>query len=228
MATQRLFKILTMLGVFLALALAVQQGWLDAMSTSESAAAFVKQSGPHGYSALLLASTLFMSVGGPRQLTALVMGFIFGTGWGFAAALLVCGFSLTVSYFVAHTFLQPLVQRRFQKKSERLVRWLSVATTRKTIMIRLMPVGSNLLTNLFAGAASVDFKRFLLGSLIGYIPQTLIFVLVGSGIGLAESDKLLISGLLFVAASMLGIHLYRKQRTQVSHDGQEALGYDRD
>ena len=87
-----------------------------------------------------------------------------------------------------------------------------MATTRKTLMIRLMPVGSNLLTNLFAGAANIDFKRFLLGSLLGYIPQTLVFVLVGSGIGLAQSEKLIISGLLFVIASAIGVHLYRSQR----------------
>lgn len=209
---QRAIKLLAIVGVFFALALAIQQGWLDAISTSERAMQTIKQAGFKGYAIVLTAATLFMAIGGPRQLIALILGFILGTGWGFVAAMLVSGFSLAVTYFTAHMFLQPLISKRFKTQSDRLVKWINVATTRKTMMIRLMPVGSNLLTNLFAGAANVDFKRFLVGSLVGYIPQTLVFVLVGSGIGLAQSEKLLISGLLFVIASAIGIHLYRSQR----------------
>ncbi len=208
----RVLKLLAIVGIFFALALAIQKGWLNAIATSESAQALVQQAGGRGYLVLLVATTLFMAVGGPRQLIALVLGFILGTGWGLTVAIFVSGLSLILTYFTAHTFLQPLIKKRFKRKSERLVSWLSVATTRKTIMIRLMPIGSNLLTNLFAGAANVDFKRFFLGSLIGYLPQTLIFVLVGSGIGWAQSEKLLISGILFVIASFIGIHLYRNQR----------------
>ena len=210
---QRAIKLLAIVGVFFALALAIQQGWLDANSTSERAMQTIKHAGVKGYAIVLTAATLFMAIGGPRQLIALVLGFILGTGWGFVAALLVSGLSLAVTYFTAHMFLQPLIRKRFKTQSERLVKWINVATTRKTMMIRLMPVGSNLLTNLFAGAANVDFKRFFIGSILGYIPQTLVFVLVGSGIGLAQSEKLLISGLLFVIASAIGIHLYRSQKS---------------
>tara|TARA_B100000700_G_scaffold322100_1_gene422822 strand:+ start:303 stop:956 length:654 start_codon:yes stop_codon:yes gene_type:complete len=209
---QRAIKLLAIVCVLFALALAIQQGWLDAISTSERAMKTIKQAGDKGYAIVLTAATLFMAIGGPRQLIALILGFILGTGWGFVAAMLVSGFSLAVTYFTAHMFLQPLIRKRFKTQSERLVKWINVATTRKTMMIRLMPVGSNLLTNVFAGAANVDFKRFLAGSLLGYIPQTLVFVLVGSGIGLAQSEKLLISGLLFVIASAIGLHLYRSQR----------------
>lgn len=209
---QRTIKLLAIVGVFFALALAIQQGWLDAISTSERAMQTVKQMGFKGYAIVLTAGTLFMAIGGPRQLIAIVLGFILGTTWGFVAAMLVSALSLAMTYFTAHMFLQPLIRKRFKTKSEGLTTWIGVATTRKTLMIRLMPVGSNLLTNLFAGAANIDFKRFLLGSLLGYIPQTLVFVLVGSGIGLAQSEKLIISGLLFVIASAIGVHLYRSQR----------------
>jgi Uncharacterized conserved protein len=208
----RTIKLLVIIGLFFMLALAVQQGWLDVISKSESARAFIQQRGVQGYLMLTAAAILFMAVGGPRQIIAMVFGFIFGTLFGFVVALVVSGISLALTYFTAHTFLKPFIEKKYHKQSLRLLQWLRVATTRKTIMIRLMPVGSNVLTNLFAGAAAVDFKRFLIGSVIGYSPQTFIFVLVGSGIGLAQSDKLLISGLLFVTSSILGIHLFKKHR----------------
>ena len=131
---QRAIKLLAMTGVFFALALAIQQGWLDVISTSERAMQTVKQAGLKGYGMVLLSGTLFMAIGGPRQLIALVLGFILGTGWGFLAAILVSGLSLAVTYFTAHMFLQPLISKRFKTQSERLVNWINVATTRLMIL----------------------------------------------------------------------------------------------
>jgi uncharacterized membrane protein YdjX (TVP38/TMEM64 family) len=59
-----------------------------------------------------------------------------------------------------------------------------------TVLIRLLPVGSNLLTNLAAGISSIRSKHFFSGTLLGYLPQTLVFALVGSGVHIAPALKL--------------------------------------
>ena len=51
-----------------------------------------------------------------------------------------------------------------------------------TLLIRLLPVGNNFATSLAAGVSRVPARPFLLGSLLGYMPQTMVFALAGSGV----------------------------------------------
>ena len=93
-----------------------------------------------------------------------------------------------------------------------------------TLLIRFLPAGSNLLTNLAAGVSKVGAMPFILGSAIGYIPQTAVFALVGSGIGVDHFWRFSLSVLLFLICGGLGIHLYRRYRHGKSlHDENDPL-----
>ena len=48
-------------------------------------------------------------------------------------------------------------------------------------MVRLFPIGSNVATNAIAGAFRVPFTSFITASALGFIPQTLLFSMLGSG-----------------------------------------------
>ncbi len=85
-----------------------------------------------------------------------------------------------------------------------------------TLLIRLLPVGNNFATCLAAGVSRVPARPFLLGSLLGYIPQTFVFALAGSGIDLGASSRLVIAGVFFVVSGAIGIWLYRKYRHEKS------------
>jgi uncharacterized membrane protein YdjX (TVP38/TMEM64 family) len=73
-------------------------------------------------------------------------------------------------------------------------------------------VGSNVVTNLIAGVSRIPRPAFFLGSLVGYLPQTLIFALAGSGLTVGSRWQLGLSILLFVVSGLLGVRLYRKLR----------------
>jgi uncharacterized membrane protein YdjX (TVP38/TMEM64 family) len=87
-----------------------------------------------------------------------------------------------------------------------------------TLLIRLLPLGSNLVTNLAAGVSSVRPVPFFQGSAIGYLPQTLVFALVGSGISVDPELRIAISVILFIISGILGVSLYRKNRHGKSFD----------
>ena len=59
---------------------------------------------------------------------------------------------------------------------------LAARPFRTTLALRLLPVGSNLALNLLAGLGRIPVLPFLAASAIGYLPQTLIFVLLGEGV----------------------------------------------
>lgn len=87
-----------------------------------------------------------------------------------------------------------------------------------TLLIRLLPVGNNLLTNLAAGISSIRPTAFFSGSYLGYLPQTLVFALVGSGVNISQPLKIGLAAALFVVSGLLGVYLYRHHRHGLSID----------
>ena len=75
------------------------------------------------------------------------------------------------------------------------------------------------MTNLVAGVSNASASGFFAGSVLGYIPQTVIFALLGSGINLDPTFRITLSALLFVLSAALGVYLYRRYR-----QGQELNG----
>jgi uncharacterized membrane protein YdjX (TVP38/TMEM64 family) len=82
----------------------------------------------------------------------------------------------------------------------------------KAIALRLLPLGSNFLANIIAGASQVSTKAFIGGSFIGFIPQMIIFSLAGSGMSIGDSNELIASTLLFIIALVIGIFLVKTHR----------------
>jgi uncharacterized membrane protein YdjX (TVP38/TMEM64 family) len=89
-----------------------------------------------------------------------------------------------------------------------------------TVLIRFLPVGSNLLTNLLAGVSSVRPWPFFAGTLLGYTPQTVVFVLLGSGMQVDPLLRVSLSVALFVASAVLGVFLYKRLRHGHSLDAE--------
>ena len=60
--------------------------------------------------------------------------------------------------------------------------------------------------------SSAKFPLFLTGSAIGYIPQMVVFALLGSGINLNPALRISGSVVLFFVSAGLGIYLFRRFR----------------
>ena len=82
-------------------------------------------------------------------------------------------------------------------------------------VIRLIPVGSNLLTNVAAALSGLNPLAVLFGSMLGYLPQMALFSFAGSGIALHDSSQIWMSLVMLVLSTGLGLYLYHhgfKQR----------------
>jgi uncharacterized membrane protein YdjX (TVP38/TMEM64 family) len=78
-----------------------------------------------------------------------------------------------------------------------------------SMAIRCLPVGNNALINIAAGVTSIPAPAFIAGSAVGYLPQTVIFSLLGSGVRVDPGARLSLAVLLFLLASCLGYRIYR-------------------
>ncbi|NJO54131.1 MAG: VTT domain-containing protein, partial [Bacteroidales bacterium] len=107
---------------------------------------------------------------------------------------------------------RALVQHRFPRRIAAIDGVLHGNTFSMTLLLRLLPVGSNLVTNLAAGVSSVRMMPFVAGSALGYVPQTLVFALAGSGVQLDAELRIAVSAGLFIVSGALGVMLYRRYR----------------
>jgi uncharacterized membrane protein YdjX (TVP38/TMEM64 family) len=104
------------------------------------------------------------------------------------------------------------VAARFGARVQRIDDFLAANPFSMTLLIRLLPVGNNFATSLAAGVSRVPARPFLLGSFLGYVPQTLVFALAGSGIEAGAGVRVWLAVLLFFVSAATGIWLYHKYR----------------
>lgn len=211
MTISRLVKFIVSLSLFIAIAVATQQGFFEHLADSNWVVEFVKEKGQQAVAFLVAMGAVYAALGAPRQLMAFAFGFTFGAIEGAILALIATEGGCILSFYIAKWLFRSTLQQRFNNSLMKFERLVKHNTTIKVLMIRLLPIGSNLFTNVAAGATTVPSKGFFLGSFIGYIPQTLVFAYAGAGVGLSEREKIIISIGLFIISSLIGSLLYRSQ-----------------
>ena len=162
---------------------------------------------------------LFIAVGGtatalalPRQIVSFLGGYAFGLGLGTVLALAATELGCALTFYYARVIGRPLVARRLGARVRRIEDFLAANPFAMTLLIRLLPVGSNFATSLAAGVSRVPARPFLLGSLVGYVPQTLVFTLAGSGVEMGGSLRLAFAVVFFFVSGAIGVWLYRRYR----------------
>ena len=182
---------------------ALDTHWVDAE---------IRGKGLGGDALFVVVGAVFIGIGMPRQavcfLGGYAFGFLEGTLWASLASLLGCVGAFFYARFMGRTFILS----RFPDRIARLDAFLAGNALSMTLLMRLLPVGSNLLTNLAAGVSGVAALPFFAGSLLGYVPQTVVFALLGSGIQVDPVFRIGASVVLFVASAALGMWLFRRYR----------------
>ncbi len=182
------------------------KAWIDDM---------VRDQGAKGGLLFIVVAALFASVGLPRQVVAFLGGYAFGFIDGTALALLAVLLGCVLSFSYGRMAKGFLGVSGIPERFRRVAAFVHEHTFTTTLVIRLLPAGSNLLLNLAAGLGGVQALAFFAGSAIGYIPQTLIFSLLGSGVGVDPALRIGVGVLLFLVSGLLGMQLYRRYRGHV-------------
>ena len=172
----------------------------------------VRGQGLRGEMLFIAVGMLAMAVGLPRQVFAFLGGYAFGFVSGTALALLATVMGCVASFYYARILARDLMKRRFARRIAQVDAFLGHSPFNMALVIRLLPVGSNLLTNLVAGVSHTAARPFFAGSALGFLPQTLIFALAGSGVNVDPSLRLSIAAALFVISAVIGARLYRQHR----------------
>ncbi|UIJ37693.1 VTT domain-containing protein [Desulfobaculum bizertense] len=191
---------------------ALDESWIDS---------HIRNHGLYGITLFVGAGALFTAVGLPRQIISFLSGYAYGFVAGTALGTLATTIGCALAFFYSRFFGRSFVNRRFGKRIQKVDSFLTNNTISTALVIRFMPVGSNILTNLLAGVTGVKSGPFLLGSAIGFIPQTLIFALLGSGFNVDPVWRTSLSIALFIISTWLGFKLYRARKNSLPLEDSE-------
>lgn len=181
----------------------INEAWIDSA---------VRGKGLHGELLFIGIGALVTAVGLPRQLVCFLGGYGFGLIEGTSLGLLASVLGCVCTFYYARLLGRRLVLARFAQRIGKLDDFLRDNTLGMTLLARLLPVGSNLVNTLVAGVSGVRALPFIIGSALGYIPQTLVFALAGSGVNLDPTRRIGLAVVLFVVSGVLGVMLYRRYR----------------
>ena len=177
---------------------------------------YVRDEGFWGELVFLAVGAAITAVGLPRQTIALLGGYAFGAALGTALALGATLLGCVAAYGWARLLGREWAERRlagrFGHRLRPLRDVLAGSPFGATLALRLLPVGNNLALNTLAGMAGLRVLPFLAGSALGYLPQTLVFALLGKGIRVEGGWQLALSVALLAASMALGFWLMRRHR----------------
>jgi uncharacterized membrane protein YdjX (TVP38/TMEM64 family) len=206
-----LWRPLLLLGGLVAAGLLLRELHADSLDFASAGTA-----SPWGMAGFVALGAAASAAGLPRQAVAYAAGYAFGLWAGMplalAAQLLGCALDVVWARAVARRWARAWLARHAGGRLRRLDEFLGANPFAATVMLRLLPVGNNLALNLLAGVSSVAALGFLAGSAVGYLPQTLMFVLVGTGVHLDRTAEIGLGAALFAASAAVGLLLLRRFR----------------
>lgn len=170
----------------------------------------VRGMGWHGGLLFLGAGALATALAFPRQIVAMLAGYAFGFAAGTVLAILAALLGCMLAFTVARGLGRVPLQSRFGPRIRKLDTFLGQHPFSMALALRLLPLGSNALISLLAGLSSVRGLPFFAGSAVGYLPQSLIFALAGSGISVDPTLRLSLATVLLLASGLIGMLLYRR------------------
>lgn len=179
-------------------------GWVDQ--------AVRGRQGLYGEALYLLVGAVAVALGLPRQAVSFGAAYAFGPWMGLALALLATMLGSLTTFYYARFIGREALTRRFPDKIARIDAFLAGNEFTMAIILRLSPLSHNGTANVAAGVSGVRGVPFFAGSLIGYVPQTVVFALAGAGFELDKAMTWTLSALLFIASTILGIWLWRRTR----------------
>ena len=207
---------LVFLATLIAVGYVVESGMLSGLLSEEWIDTEVRDKGISGELLFVAVGGLVTAVAIPRHIVSFLGGYAFGAVLGTVLAVLATEIGCVIVFFYGRFVGRPLVSERMSEKMRARVRrvedFLSSNPFSMTLLVRLLPMGNNFATSLAAGVSRVPAQPFLLGSLVGYLPQTFVFALAGSGIEVGARSRLVIAVVFFVVSGAIGIWLYRRYR----------------
>ncbi len=160
----------------------------------------------------------------PSTLLTGVGGYLYGPLWGTLYTLVGANLSATVAYLVGRFFGTGLLGREAGGGSGRMARYVRALQDNgfeAVLVMRLIYLPYDLV-NYLAGLVRVPWPHFALATLLGILPGSLTFVLLGSAFNASSTAQRLALGLFSLLTLAVGLGIsraLRRRRPELGGEG---------
>ena len=167
------------------------------------------------YGIFIAVAGVLIAVGLPRVWVAIVAGSLYGALLGSIVGFVATMIGASGTYVLAKSLFRSVLRRRMGKRlriwnqrfRENAIRW--------TIYARLFPISNATLTSLICGACKIRFRDFALANLIGFLPSTIVYAMMGSGAAKQNYLQFGVGVGAFVIAVLFQFWWVRRERAQL-------------
>ena len=124
---------------------------------------------------------------------SLTTGFIFGRWVGTVLVVLAATLGATLAFLAARYLFADAARRRMGALGEKLSAGFTENALNYLLFLRLVPLFPFFLVNLAPAFTKIRLETYVLGTLIGIIPGTFVYVNLGQTLGRIDSPSGLIS-----------------------------------
>jgi uncharacterized membrane protein YdjX (TVP38/TMEM64 family) len=147
----------------------------------------------------------------PGAVMTIAAGLAFGMWWGAIWSLVGANAGAIVAFGAGRFLGRSFVERTMGVRLRPLLSRLERNGFYLTLYLRLVPLIPYNAFNLLAGASPIRFKDYFRASVIGMIPGTVLFALLGDSLWNPGSPRFFIV-LGLIAGCFLGVETYRRRK----------------
>ena len=152
---------------------------------------------------IYVAQTAFSLPG--AAILSLAAGAIFGVLQGTLFVVSGATVGAILAFLVSRTLLRDWVVRKFGTRMEGIDRGLRENGLSYLLFLRLVPAFPFFLVNLACGVTGLPLRTYALGTLIGIIPGSLVFVNAGASLATIETVRQVASPRVLGSFALLGL-----------------------
>ena len=125
-------------------------------------------------------TVLFLPVG---AVLTIIGGFLFGIALGTSYVVVGATLGATVLFVIARSALGDIFRAKAGPFMERMEAGFRENELSYMLVLRLIPLFPFFIVNLVPAFLGVSLRTYVIGTLIGIVPGTLVFILAGAGLG---------------------------------------------
>lgn len=154
----------------------------------------------------LLGGSGLIALGAPRSMISALAGTVFGLFWGVVLAMAATLLGSAPVFALTKLLGRPLFGRSVDKQLKIVEGCTKTGGLLIVVLLRQLPL-TCMFVNILMGLTSIPMRVFIVGSVIGFLPETIIFALFGSSVHGNFVLRVSLASMLLVLLA-LGIRIY--------------------